>query len=228
MKYTIWKINDSRRAYTDLIEKQVQLPRIYVDCINGYDESELDRQLGITGMGGEFDYLNTPGEVGVWLTFINTLTYIANQNEPVVTFEDDAILIDDFMDMFEDRIGGLPHDFDFFSLFIPRDHSHWCDYIPEMDSRGVILKGDAIFIGRNRCRVNHKIFKAWQRYGGVSMLWSPAGARKTLDHINSEVFKQWDEYVYALSRRNILKGFTSNPDLPDLVRISGTEDSLVH
>lgn len=229
MKYTIWKIDDSRRSYTSKIENSVSLPRAYVDCVNGYDTEGLNRALVLSGMEGRLDYLNTPGEKGVWLTFIDTLNYIANQGESIVTFEDDAILIDDFMDKFEDRITGLPADFDFFSLFIPRDdQQRWCDYTPEMDEKGIITKGDAIFVGRNRCRVNHKIFRAWQKYGGVSMLWTPTGAQKALKHIEDDVFKQWDEYVYALSRRNILKGFTSNPDMPDLVRITGTENSLVH
>lgn len=234
MKYTIWKIDDSRRHYTDAIESKISFERVHINCVNARNPDELSEGIAKWNLEPAFERMqerseiNTTGEIGVWLTFLNTMEYIAHQRDNVMTFEDDAILNDRFMDLFNTRYPDLPIDFDFFSLFIPRDHDHWVNYRPDLRGDGYIIKGDYEKVGRQSRIITNNIYKPWQRYGGVSMLWSPYGAAKVLSRIKVEMFGQWDEYVYSLSRLNILNGFTSNPDLSDLVRISGKEDSLVH
>lgn len=228
MEYTIWKINDSRDKYVKNITDTIELKRVHTLCVDGSKSELVDRELSIRGLEEKLSYLNTRGELGVWLTFINAMEYCVERGTPLLTIEDDAVLGDRFMQQFYERFRELPRDFDFFSLFIPRDHHHWAKFAPEMDENGFIINGEANYVGPLRCRVTERLFKPWQRYGGVSMLWSPAGAKKVLDLIQTSVFGQWDEYVYASSRTGKLKGFTSNPDLPDLVYIRSEEQSLVH
>ena len=228
MEYTIWKINDSRDKYVKNITDTIELRRTQTLCVDGSDQELVDRELSLRNLEGRLDYLNTSGELGVWLTFINAMEYCVERGTPLLTIEDDAVLGDKFMQQFYERIRELPRDFDFFSLFIPRDHDHWAKYSPDMDENGIITNGEAKYVGPLRCRVSEKLFKPWQRYGGVSMLWSPAGAKKVLDLIQTSVFGQWDEYVYAGSRTGKLNGFTSNPAMSDLVYIRSEEQSLVH
>lgn len=228
MKYTIWSIDDSRSAYISKIEQAVDFDPIYIKCVDGRNEEirlneikSLDLEL-LTG------YDLQPGEIGVWLTFVNTLKTVVSLGENVVTFEDDALLHGNFMSEFNNRFRQVPHSFDFFTLFIPRDHDHWFSYEPILDNQGLILNGTHSQRGVDFNRVNDLIYRPWHRYGGVSMVWSPKGAQKALDLIYSEPYKQWDEFIYAQARLNNLEGYTSNPTLSDLVYISGNEISLTH
>ena len=229
MLYTIWRIDNSRNNYVDQIQTHFNQPPIQVRCINGRNDSlrrsELDR-LNLHSLLENEPALK-PGELGVWLTFVNTLRVVSSLNENLLVFEDDSIIHHNFWGEFQPRLDELPTDFDFFSLFIPRDHDNWYKYKPELDKNGMIVNGMAGEANEHQHRVNNLICRPWQRYGGVSMLWSPQGARKALSLIYDRPYKQWDEYIYAQSRLGKLNGYTSHPNLPDLVKISGSETSLV-
>lgn len=229
MRYTIWKIDDSRKSYTDKIEQAVTLDPIYINCVNGRDPERLNKEIAYWNLPTQmYNQDFTHGELGVWFTLLNTLSTVVSLGEPVLTLEDDALLHENFMNELQVRMDFLPRDFDFFSLFIPRDHDNWSQYEPEINERGVIVDPRKNYIGSNGHKVNDIIFKPWQRYGGVSMIWTPQGAQKLLDAVYEDPYMQWDEYVYCNSRIGKLNGFTSNPRLTDLVYISGTEKSIVH
>lgn len=227
MKYTIWSIDSTRSSYTDEIKSNFDVPPIPVRCIDGkndiikYNEITRHRLERLTRVDLK------PGELGVWLTFVNTLKTVVALDENLLVFEDDAILHHNFETELVTRLADLPADFDFFSLFIPRDHDHWVDFVPELDKDGLILNGMSLH-EQDVNRVSDLIYRPWQRYGGVSMVWSPEGARKALELIYKHPYQQWDEFVYAQSRLGRLNGYTSNPRLSDLVYISGNETSLTH
>lgn len=167
------------------------------------------------------------GQVAIWLSVLNALEYAANNNVYVLTLEDDAEINDSFIREFRRRVECLPEDFDFYSLFIARDHTDWFYYQKLLETHGALV--DPKFIrDDNFYKYNDVIVRTYQRYGGVSMLYSPDGARKILRLLALLwINDQYDDLLYKLSTFGILNGYTSNPELPDLVWIKGGDPSLV-
>lgn len=143
------------------------------------------------------------GHLGIWYSVLNALDHA-----PIVTFEDDALLHDDFQNNFEYRVAELPDDWDFFSLFIPRD-------------------SDKIFDER-RDSVGESVCKTYQRYGGVSMYYSAQGAQKIKALLERDgLTGQYDDTLYMYAKAGELNGYCSKPSWADLVYITGLEKSIV-
>ena len=190
MKYTIFSINDDRKHYIDKIHPEgwTRVKTQCVDAISTYVVPPYPVRFNAKR-----------GHIGIWMTVLNAL-----ENAPIVTFEDDAILHPDFEQIFKTRTARLPKDFDFFSLFIPRNQDHLA---PQTKAH---------------------LIPAYQTYGGVSMYYSEQGRDKIKALLAREGFThQYDDFLYHWSKQGELNGFTSNPVYDDLVYISGLEESIV-
>lgn len=209
--YTIHSIDDSRAHYKDRINDAVNgarqpggWVRCVSECVDGRNESQLKRAQE------KHPYeINFPGaklgHLGIWYTVLNSLHYA-----PLVTFEDDAMLHPDFLNEFNRRVADLPEDFDFFSLFLPRDQ-------------------DNVYYGsKGLYEVNENISKVYARYGGVSMYYSKKGAEKIKALlVRDGITGQYDDMLYAYAKAGELNGYCSPPNLSDLVYISGWDVSIV-
>lgn len=208
MNYTIFSIDDRRRHYTDAIRQQLgnsfwwnEVPTY---CYDGSDETDLINACT------SFQYaVRAPGikkgQLGIWYTVLQAMYF--HGDDPFVTFEDDAILHPAFNDIFWMVTSELPRDTDAFALFLPRDQDHVWE--PRM-SRG-----------------NH-ISVAYQRYGGVSMLWTPRGVRRFQDLIRRDgITDQWDDQLFKYAKSGEMSVYTQKPSSPILVEITGQEESIV-
>jgi hypothetical protein len=150
--------------------------------------------------------LERAGQLGIWFSVLNALA-VAHEY-PIVTFEDDALLHANFVPEFFDRIKQLPDDADFFALFIPRDSDHLYD--------------------NETMSVSAKLCRAYQNYGGVSMYYTPQGARKIMRLLDRDgLHEQYDNQLFDYVKAGELNGYTSKPYFPDLVYITGQEASIV-
>jgi len=108
---------------------------------------------------------------------------------------------------FDARVNELPEDFDFFSLFVPRDSDHL--YTTEKSAGWFVCK-------------------TYQRYGGVSMYYSKKGAEKIQGLLERDgITGQYDDTLYEYSKNGELNGYCSKPSIQDLVYITGAEESIV-
>lgn len=201
MKYTIFNVDDSRQHYIDMMTPQLEgWEREQTDCVDGRISEQL--QAAQEKFPYEVKYQARLGQLGIWYSVLNALDHA-----PIVTFEDDALLHSNFQWEFEARIAELPEDFDFFSLFIPRDSDHI--YTTDHSAGWFICK-------------------TYQRYGGVSMYYSKNGARKIKSLLERDgITGQYDDTLYEYSKRGELNGYCSKPIVQDLVYITGTEESIV-
>lgn len=201
MKYSIFRVDDSRSHYIDMMEPKLSgWNRIETYCVDGRIPDELEKAMA--RFPYEIRYPARVGHLGIWYTVLNSL-----DEAPLVTFEDDALLHDSFKKEFELRVSELPEDFDFFSLFIPRDSDH--QYKTENSAGWFICK-------------------TYQRYGGVSMYYSKQGAQKIKALLERDgITGQYDDTLYEYSKRGELNGYCSKPSIQDLVYITGAEESIV-
>lgn len=206
MNYVIFSIDDSRKKYTDAIKAQLNesfwWQQCYSDAVNGGTVGALERARNRHPYTIKADLKR--GQLGIWYTVLDSLTTWCNTS-PLVTFEDDAILHSSFNDLFWRTTSHLPRDADAFSLFLPRDQ--------DMAWPGT---GDGF------------VCKAYQRYGGVSMMWTPKGAQKFRRLVKRDGIRaQWDDQLYEYAQAGKMKVYTQPPTSPILVGISGSEISLV-
>lgn len=207
MNYTIFSIDDSRSQYTARLREQLEWKEVRTVCVTGRNSFELLRAMKRHGYEVNFPTALV-GQLGIWYTVLNALDHA-----PVVTFEDDAILHKDFHYVFEERQRFIPDDFDFFSLFVPRDSDH----IYYNDASRYNLTDDPT-----------PVVRAYQPYGGVSMYYSEKGAGRIKDLLKRDgITAQYDDQLYKYAQTGELNGYTSSPRVPDLVRISSSELSIV-
>jgi hypothetical protein len=201
MKYTIFSVDDSRQHYIDMMTPKLEgWEREQTDCVDGRISEQL--QAAQEKFPYEVNYQARLGQLGIWYSVLNALDHA-----PIVTFEDDALLHSNFQWEFDARIAELPEDFDFFSLFIPRDSDHI--YTTDRSAGWFICK-------------------TYQRYGGVSMYYSENGAKKIKSLLERDgITGQYDDTLYEYSKRGELNGYCSKPIVQDLVYITGTEESIV-
>lgn len=201
MEYTIFSVDDSRQHYTTRIRQA--LPgwnELALRCIDGRKPEQLQAAMDIYPYPVRYPAL--VGQLGIWYGVMGALDHA-----PLVTFEDDALLNSNFLAVFESRVKELPEDADFFSLFLPRDSDH----MYSIDKS-----------------VSDSLCKTYQRYGGVSMYYTEQGAKKIKALLERDgITGQYDDTLYHYSKTGELNGYCSKPSLPDLVYISGLEDSIV-
>jgi GR25 family glycosyltransferase involved in LPS biosynthesis len=202
MRYTIFSIDYSRLHYIQkMLPKLEGWEHIRISTVDGRIEEELIEAQRKHPYKINWDA--RLGHLGIWYSVLNAI-----EKAPIVTFEDDALLHDDFQLNFEQRVAELPADWDFFSLFIPRD-------------------SDKMFEER-RDGISHNLTKVYQRYGGVSMYYSEQGAQKLKALLERDGFTgQYDDTLYMYAKAGELNGYCSKPTRPDLVYITGLEKSIV-
>jgi hypothetical protein len=202
MKYTIFSIDYSRLHYIQNILPHLNdWEYIRVPSVDGRIKEELSAARRKHRYPINWDA--RLGHLGIWYSVLNAI-----EKAPIVTFEDDAVLGNDFQNNFDYRVAQLPDDWDFFSLFIPRD-------------------SDKIFDER-RDGVSSSICRVYQRYGGVSMYYSKQGAKKLKALLKRDgLTGQYDDTLYAYAKTGELNGYCSKPTQSDLVYITGLEKSIV-
>lgn len=201
MKYTIYSVNDDRFNYKMKLRSKLRgWDEVDIECVDGRVPEELAKAVSEHGIEIVKPDIRV-GQLGVWYTFLNAL-----KKAPLITFDDDAILHNDFKVEFYIRLAELPMDADFFALFLPRDSDH--------------MASPSNYIGD--C-----LTKAYAKYGGVSFYITEQGAKKIRALVERDGIKQqYDDQLYTYVRNGELNGYSSQPELSDLVYITGNELSI--
>lgn len=201
MKYAIYSVDDSRFQYVMKMKSQLKSwNQAVVKCVDGRNMEELKEAIISRGYK-----INKPdirvGQLGVWHTFLNAL-----DQAPIVTFDDDAILCEEFVETFDSRLTELPDDADFFSLFLARDSDH---------------------LYNETMSVSKRLSKAYLRYGGASFYFTEQGKDKIHKLVRRDgIYMQYDDQLYTYVRNGELNGYCSKPNYTDLVYITGNELSI--
>lgn len=181
MKYTIFTLgNPERQERIDGIRKaMVGHEEIFVECVNGKNSEQLQTNIERYGLKHPKGMWR-PGEAGLWYTNLNAWTYAAEHDCDLLTFEDDAILVDIFSDVINRNWDFK--DADFATFYIPYRK-------PEFQRFGFRLGNVA------------------QEHGNVCMLYTAKGSKKILDILRWGGLK-WpvDIWVYKMAIDGRLKG----------------------
>ena len=211
MNYAIISINEERSQYKKNIYQYVDLPKIDIDSFNSYKQDPLE-ELNRRGLKINLDYW-TPktGELGIWLSNINAWQSCVNSEEPLIVFEDDAVVTANFMSRLKRIVDVLPADYGLLSLWVPENQYNDYSQNIEYDDFG--------FAVRRRMRMKSgfetgvpMLAKAYQGYGGVATLYSPAGARALLDATRElGLMNPSDCFIYMMVHSGRVQGYAPIP-----------------
>lgn len=191
MRYTIFQVDASRQSIVDAMAPKLKTwDFVPVECVDGrgreFDDPRISEGL-------------LTGHVGVWYTMLNAI-----EHAPLITIEDDAVLVDDFTQLAERQIAELPMTADFLAFFSNRDYMYGL---------------------RHEIGCAH-ICKAYQPNGAVAMYYTKKGRNRIRQLVKRDGFMmQFDNQLYTYAWRGELNGFSSKPQ-HKLVSIDETVPSI--
>jgi GR25 family glycosyltransferase involved in LPS biosynthesis len=213
VKYTIISINDARASYKEQIRKRVKLDEVSIPATDGR-AVDLAEELDIRDLRYRKDAGLSKGELGVWISTFDCWQWAVDNKEELVTFEDDAIPNQNFNDTFRLFRSELPKDYDFLSLWVPKNQYMDFQYNVTYDD-----EGNPTQVGPNRhsalsiynCGLI-RLGKVYQGYGNVAMCYSPEGAEKLLDHAQTHgINGPIDCWIYQRAHSGIVTGYAPKP-----------------
>jgi hypothetical protein len=214
VNYCILSINDDRKAYKDRIRATVGLPEVSIPTFNAHENdpmAELERR----GLRVTQGWRPKIGELGIWLSTINVWQHCIDTGDTVVLFEDDAIPDPNFNGIFAHLASLLPESYDFMAVWVPDNQRN--DYYLDLkyDStgaprtgRGWIAEEYSVF------RTEHPdLAKAYQGYGGVSLMFTPAGSEKFMRLVQEQgLWSTCDCYLFIAAHAGWVDGYAPHPN----------------
>jgi len=135
------------------------------------------------------------GELGCTASQVNCLKYIVDNDIPeLIVFEDDAILIDNFMDILSNCRNDLPKDYD----FLTNTEEIWIGHLFDKSYDQLLIDSEFVY-------------KSYLSDGcSKFMMYSNSGARKMLEAYQKfGVYCPVDWFMFNLSRDKILNGYST-------------------
>lgn len=217
MRYTIISLNDERSRYKDAIRSNLSLSELDLPAVDG-KEVDIDIELNVRGLHSLWHNAKV-GEVGVWLSNFDRWLIASKMTEPLIVFEDDAIVGGNFMSDIELLTSELPEDWDFVSLWVPENQR--IDYGYDLHYNEI---GDPVITGYRTLedslfRVSEHVARVYQGYGMVALMYSPSGASKLVNLARSYgAYTPVDCFIYQQAHMGNLNGYAPPPWFAEIVK----------
>jgi GR25 family glycosyltransferase involved in LPS biosynthesis len=223
-EYVLIKINDKRLRTQQKIESDLQsFTRHYVECIDGHNEEDVKRFFKNNTNIKERRPMRA-GYLGHWLTFLNILKYIVDNNiNNLLVLEDDAILSKTFIEDLEIYISHVPEDWDFLMIYDSAPNKN--NYL--FNKKDVNLRTPQRFKITEDMKKIHSdwdigsshIVRTYQRFGSVGQVFSNSGAKKIIKLTEQNGLgksrwegKAFDMTMYQYSFEGLINGYQPNPN----------------
>lgn len=220
MKFSIITIDDSRADLKQNIRRVMgDYEEVPLDAFNARDKSiDLYAASKLEGLVLPEDNTFKRGEVGGWLSHFRSWKLAASLDEPLLVFEDDALLPDNFAEVVAGFVPEVPTDYDFISLCIPEDQKPdymWINEYSRMGEPNIIGRyemeaASQHYVGQGR------VARSYIGYGHTAVLFSPRGAAKLVDAATElGMITPADCFILNMSHCNRVMGYAPKPAYTD-------------
>lgn len=226
LKYTIISINDERDKFKRRTREIVDLPEVHLPAVNGA-AVDLAEEYATRGLR-RTEWVAKTGEAGVWLSNFDRWSYVAQEDEPLIVFEDDAIVSPYFNKQLGVLMSELPEQWDFVALWVPENQR--VDYTYDVVYNEI---GDPIIQGNlpyPESMFKHSLTVAhvYQGYGMVALMYSPQGGRKLVELARQYgIYTPVDCFVYQQAHMGNLDGYAPTPLFANMVQYNWNNPSHV-
>jgi len=175
-------------------------------------------------------WLPKQGEAGVWMSQMNAWATASTLDRPLVVFEDDAILCDNFISEFHRYTADLPEDFDVFAIFFPENQYgdfHWSYVYNEL---GHPVGGQTWYSdGAPEYHIGSDLIsKAYQGYGCVALMFSPKGGEKLYNRaLETNMTTPVDCWIFEQYRAGIIDAYAPRPGQTRLADVDWNAPSTI-
>jgi GR25 family glycosyltransferase involved in LPS biosynthesis len=202
MKYAIVSIDDSRIEYKENIHRVMRdSDEVFIECFDARPpEIDLAQELAERGLRFADFWLNLQwkrGDIGGFISHYNTWKYCAASNEPLLVFEDDAIVHDDFYDNIVDLMTEVPDDWGVISWCCNDYGKTFYDKFVYYDKYGQHHNNRVLRPGESN-RYDYgasRMTRAYQSWTLTATMYSPQAAQSLIDavermgvHMNADAF----------------------------------------
>lgn len=214
MKYNIISINNDRAEYKKNIRiNAIGFKEVKMVSIDG-SAGSIDQLIKAYGLKWT-DWKPSFGEVGIWLSNYIRWHAVSTTNEPLIVFEDDAIIHESFVNDCTDLLSQLPDDWDFVALWVPDnqriDYRYNLEYNKDGEPQiyGMRPEGLPSYFD---CGAQD-VARVYQGYGMVATLYSPQGGRKLIDLARKNgIYTPVDCFLMQQAHKGALNGYAPKPD----------------
>jgi GR25 family glycosyltransferase involved in LPS biosynthesis len=232
IEYTIISISEQRAAHKQALRGLLNLSEAKdIEFVNATDCGQLEKILSKYPNIKPKDWIPRLGELGVWLSQIQTWYYLANSNiDALIVFEDDAIISPAFESILDLYIDDLPDNWDFLSLSVPDNQRQDFYYRQVYDETGhpktVIRAGEKTYefdYGKPT------LARVYQGYCCVATMYSKAGATKLLKLVEEfGIYTPVDCFLFLQAHAGRLNAFAPKPNSPMCVVIDWLCPTSIH
>lgn len=230
MKYNIISINDDRAEYKKVIRERVRGDEVIIPAVNAY-EVDVDEELKKRDLFVRHDNMFSTGELGIWLSMFDRWQWAVENNEELITFEDDAIPATNFNEWFYDYKKELPKTYDFLCLWVPENQ--YLDYVYDVvyDDEG---RPETAGPNKNVVTSNYnygamRLARAYNGYGNVAQMFSPKGAQFFIDRVRAVgIYTPVDCYQYQEAHAGRCEGYSPKPRFAKAVSYDWAAETTIH
>ena len=220
------KINDIRIDSQSKIEKSLEsFNQHFIKCIDGHNEKDV-RLFFNNNPNIKENRRTRAGYLGRWLSFLNALNYIVENNlESMLILEDDAILSTTFIDDLEFYMNHVPEDYDFFMAYQSLPHIHNSEFPKARIASRITVHGQ---VSNNFGKIHEDwqigskyVVRAYQSFGSAGVIFSNSGAKKIIElteknglgknRIDGGSYRNFDRTIYMYSFDGLLNGYQPSP-----------------
>jgi GR25 family glycosyltransferase involved in LPS biosynthesis len=191
--FHIISISRERKAEQDAVKQRLGSNWVLIDSLNGYKDEDV---ISFYEEHSDLKYIKTPplakGEIGVYGSHYLAWEYAAKNNvEGLLIFEDDALLHDNFVAMYNYALFTIPEDYDVFSMYVDKDQ--YSRY-------------------NNSQYYTDDISKGYQDWSLVGYFVSSKGAKKLVEAANVEgISRPCDWFLFRNGHAGLFNVYTWSP-----------------
>ena len=215
-EYCIISVDDTRHDNKMNIRSCVTWPEAKIDYVDGRIPSELKKAKH------KWNQVDTPGpfksgEFGVFFSILNVFEYGA-ENNGILYFEDDAIVLPGFQERIDSYVNDLPNTADMFAVWSPANQRADYDCIRTFNNVGEPQYGSKVTREPIFDYGHRDLCYLWQGYGNVSMLFTKKGCQKALNYIREKgFFSPVDCLICIAVHSGRLSGYALKPTVKPLL-----------
>lgn len=230
--FTIISVNDQRAAHKEALRSLLDFPEITdIEFVNAVNREQLDRILAKYPNIRPKEWVPKLGELGVWLSQIQTWDYLVkSEHDSLIVFEDDAIISPAIGSILAMYIDDLPEDWDFVSLSVPDNQRQDFYYRQVYDETGhpktLIKAGEKTYefdYGKPT------MARVYQGYCCVATMYSKRGAQKLLSLAEEfGIYTPVDCFLFLQAHAGRLNAYAPKPNSPMCVVIDWMTPTTIH